>query len=1195
MKHFKLLNISLGWLTFLIASVVYILTIEPTTSFWDCGEFITSAYKLEVGHPPGAAFFMLMGRLFSLFSFGDVTMVAKMINIISALASAFTILFLFWTITHIAKKVVIQTMQDKDRDAENADEPLFNTGNAIAILGSGLVGALAYTFSDTFWFSAVEGEVYATSSLITAFVFWAILKWENVANEKYANRWLILIAFLIGISIGVHLLNLLAIPAMVFVYYFKKYKPTPKGVIAAIMVSVVLLSVIMYGIIPGIVTVASKFELLFVNGFGLPYSSGIFVYIALLLAAIIWGLYSTFTSSNTTLNTVLSVIAISLLGIPFFLGFDSGFKIFLGFVLIGATAWICYYINLRSRQLMNTILLGFIVIMIGYSSFAIIVIRSSADTPMNQNSPDNLFAMLSYLNREQYGDRPLFYGQFFNAPILDIEHGTPAYVQRNGKYKIIDHKTIYKYEPEYKTIFPRMYSEQSSPPHVDGYLQWAKIEESELYEMVRDENGQPRMNRYGEVMYDRSRPKRPPTFGENLYYFFNYQIGFMYLRYFMWNFAGRQNDIQGHGSVINGNWISGIKPLDESRIGNLDQLPKNMKDNKGRNVYFFFPLLLGLAGMFFLMFRNTNYFWVTMLLFFFTGIAIVIYLNQPPFQPRERDYAYAGSFYAFAIWIGFGVLALYELVRKVIYNSTVSAVFVTIATLLLVPVIMAGQNWDDHDRSGRYTARDFAYNYLNSCAPNAILFTNGDNDTFPLWYAQEVEGIRTDVRVINLSYLNTDWYIDQMKRKAYKSDPVPFSLTHEQYAQGTRDIVRVIDQPELFRIEKYEANKTELEPRYEKIYSRFISHLKNSKFPDIQAKDYNVLVKGHQAISPIRFHGLVSTLKKDENIEKYALQADSINSVYLQSGSFIKAIENSYLPIDIALDFIADESDASKVMTQGGDKYHYLPSRKLLIPVDKEAIRKNKVVPPELIDSIQPIRWTIPGNYLRKSELMLVDLLASNDWERPIYFAVTVGPSGYMNLQQNFQIDGLAYRVVPIEASGYEHQIGRVAPDIMYENMINKFKWGGINDPDVYLDENNRRMAMNLRNNFSRLASALVKQGEKDKAVKVLDKCVELMPHKKIPYNYYNVLVANAYYEAGEIQKGNDMIETLANVTFSELRYYMSLGEEYSNRLEDEDRRSVAVIQEVMRIAEENKQEKLAEELRGRFNQLMMQFSGENR
>ncbi len=1035
MRTFRFYNTVAGWFVFLVAAVVYLMTIEPTASFWDCGEFITTAFRLEVGHPPGAPLFMIMGRIFTLFA-GSTENVPVMVNVMSALASAFTILFLFWSITHLSLKIY-----------GNKAESL-TLAQIIAILGAGLVGALAYTFSDTFWFSAVEGEVYGTSSLFTAVVFWAMLKWENEADEPYANRWIVLICYLIGLSIGVHLLNLLAIPAIVLVYYFRKYETTRNGVLISLLISVVLLGAIMYVVIPGVVTVASWFELLFTNTFGMPYNTGVVFYTLLLVAAIVYGLKYTIR---------------------------------------------------HKKVLLNTMILGVTVIIIGYSSYAMIVIRSSANPPMDQNSPDNVFSLLSYLNREQYGSRPLFYGQYYSAPLDNQEpykQGSPNYIQKDGKYVIADYKQSPNFDDRFCTIFPRMYS--SNPDHVQEYQSWGNIRGTKIT----------MTNRQGET-----ETLVKPGFGENLAFLFKYQVGYMYWRYFMWNFSGRQNDIQGHGGILNGNWITGFDALDSMRLGSQKNLPPTMANNRGKNAYYMLPLLLGLLGLFFQLNsgkKGKQDFWVVMSLFIMTGIAIVIYLNQDPLQPRERDYAYAGSFYAFAIWIGLGVLAVYELLKK--YTPAVAgAAGATAVTFLAVPALMAAQNWDDHDRSDRYTARDFGRNYLESCAPNAIIFTNGDNDTFPLWYAQEVEGIRTDVRVCNLSYLQTDWYVDQMKRKAYDSDPLPIKFEHPQYVQGTRDIIYVLDQ-----------------------------------------------------------------LKRPVNLRE-------------------------------ALDFVRSDDKGTKL--QQADNASFFPSRQLYYPVDKKTVIENGVVAPAndtlIVDRLD---INLNKNYMTKDELMILDMIANNNWKRPIYFAVTVGRDKYLNLEQYFQAEGFAYRLVPIKTPVAEGQIGRVESKVMYDNIINKFQWGNMNDPKVYLDENNMRMSMNVRNNFVRLADALIMEGKTDSAVAVLDRCNELTPNEKIPYNYFNLLMAESYYRAARgkdlsigidslrmevnlnpafVKKANDVIKIMADNCESELIYFFSLEPKLQELVGEDLQRSFYIMSELGKLANHYGEKDLGNDITKRLNNLL--------
>jgi hypothetical protein len=1035
MKEYQKINNILGWATFIVASMIYILTCEPTASFWDCGEYISTAYKFQVGHPPGAPFFQLLGRFFSLFAFGDVTKVALMVNIMSAIVSGASILFLFWSITALAKKVIL-------RGGEMTDAKMY------AIFGSGLVGAFAYAFSDSFWFSAVEGEVYATSSFFTAIVFWAILKWETVAEEKFNLKWIIFIAFLMGLSIGVHLLNLLAIPAIVFVYYFKNYKNTkPTKLLLISILSIIILAVIMFIIIPWTVKMAGLFEMFFVNSLGMPFNSG---------------------------------------------------TIFYFFILIGAIVWGIMYSHKKKKVILNTAILCFTFILIGYSSFFMLVIRSNANPPIDENNPENAISLLSYLNREQYGDWPLLYGQYYNAPV-DAEKpyldGNPVYAkdEAKGKYVIIDHRkaSIPNYDDRFCTIFPRMYDSDNGLGHIDGYKSWANFKEEDGTPISVNEGGK------SEVIYK-------PSFTSNLKFFFNYQIGHMYLRYFMWNFVGRQSDIENtDGNIIDGNWISGIPFIDEARLGPQKGIPDNMK-NKANNKFYFFPLILGLLGFFYHLRKHPKDTIVVGWLFVMTGLAIVIYLNQYSNQPRERDYAFAASFYAFAIWIGLGVLAIFDFLSKKV-KPNLAAILTTGACFLLVPTIMGKEGWNDHNRSGRYTARDFAMNYLNSCAPNAILFTNGDNDTFPLWYCQEVEGIRTDVRVVNLSLLNTDWYIDQMARKAYKSDAVPFTLKNIQYRQGTRDYAVFYEDTSIVPKDKFESVKSLME-------------------------------------------------------------------------------------------FVGSDDPNSKLQGMREAALPYFPTRNFSIPVDKKLVIANGTVPANKVDSILPsVDWTIKNvNMLQKNHLMVVDLLAAFDWKRPIYFAITTGGSNYIGLDNYFQLEGLAYRLVPFRSNSNDGQTGYVNTDIMYDNLMNKFKWGNIQDPNVYLDETNMRMTWSFRLNFARLAGALITEGKKDKAIKVLDRCMEVMPEKTIPFSnpYLGVFLVEQYYRAGANDKGNKLMEHLFEITNQQLKYFYSFTGTKASKVDSDRKQAIGIMQKISQLAQTYKQEAMAKKSKDIFDNYYKKYVG---
>jgi tetratricopeptide (TPR) repeat protein len=1028
-SNYQRLNNIIGWLVFLIASFTYLSTMESTASFWDCGEYIACAYKLEVGHPPGAPVFLLIGRFFSLFA-SDPSKVGMMINAVSALCSAFTILFLFWTITAFARKIV-------DKSGE------LTSGKMIAVFGSGAVGALAYTFSDSFWFSAVEGEVYAMSSFFTAITFWCILRWEREADQPHADRWIILIAYLIGLAVGVHLLNLLVIPGIVFIYYFRKYNNiTRNGIILTSILSIVILGGIQGGIIPMIVKLAAWFEITAVNGLNLPFNSGTIIYGLLLIGGIVFGLYAT---------------------------------------------------KKRVWPIFNTVILCFTVILIGYSSFIVLVIRSQANPPMDENNPENAVNLLSYLNREQYGTWPILYGQYYSAPTNPEKpylDGNPVYVkdEKAKKYIISDDrkKSIANYDPRFCTFFPRLWSDQ--PQHVRGYKAWTNPRNYQHLTALNPQTGE-------------QESIEKPSFGENLKFFFRYQIGHMYARYFLWDFVGRQNDIQGHGAPHEGNWISGIPVLENPNTGGiLKGLPDGGDNNKGKNALYGLPLILGLIGVFYQINKDKRNAAVVGLLFFFTGLAIVIYLNQKPFEPRERDYAYTGSFYAFAVWIGLGVLAIYDLLQKKL-NQTNGAIAATAVCLFAVPTIMAKEEWDDHDRSNRYIARDFAADYLNSCAPNAILFTNGDNDTFPLWYAQEVEGIRTDVRVICLELLNTDWYIDQMVHRAYESAPIPFSLRKDQYRQGTRDAV----------------------------------------------------------------------LFQDRGV-------------------------SGFIPVKELIDFVASD-DKSNQVDINGKFYSYFPTKNMRVPVDSATVVNNGTVPKSMANRIvKNIDWTVQtpnGHYVQKNDLMIIDLLAHNNWSRPVYFAATAPASSYLGLAPYLQLEGLAYRLVPIKQNEQEtQQETRIATDTMYNNVMNKFAWGGMEVKDTYLDDVFvRSCALNIRQRMGSLAAALIEEGKKDKAIKVLDKVIEVTPQENVPYDVTMYGITLSYYQAGATAKANEIAKKLFDNFETNLNYYYAFDRRRLPEFGNDPDQAQDILERLIYFANTFKQQELSKEFEKRYTALLQKHN----
>lgn len=1047
MKQFKLVDNILGWVAFLIAAFVYCSTIEPTASFWDCPEFITTGYKLEIGHPPGAPFFMLTANLFSQFA-SDPSQVARMVNTMSALLSATCIMFLFWTITHLTRKLILK------------DWSQLTTSKLIAIEASGLVGALIYTFSDTFWFSAVEGEVYAYSSAFTAIVFWLILKWEDHADEPHSDRWLVLITYMTGLSIGVHLLNLLCVPAIVLVFYYRKFpNANLKGSLIALVISFVLVAAILYGVVPGIIKVGGWFELFFVNVLGCPFNTGEIIYIILLVAIVIWAIYESYTNKDLKRENISFLLSVAMLGVPFY-GF--GISAFIIGVIVLAILWFVLKWKrgknlLVSSRIKNTALLCMLMLMIGYSSYALIVIRSSANPPMDQNSPEDIFTLGSYLSRDQYGDNPLLYGQAYTSQVQfdrdgeyckpRMKQGAPIY-QRKEKaskdekdsYFIVRYKNDYVYAQN--MVFPRMWD----AAHASAYESW----------MGGVDGTQVPYDRCGEPV-----TVKMPTQFENIRFFLSYQCNFMYWRYFMWNFAGRQNDIQGNGELEHGNWISGIPFFDNWRLGDQSKLPDDLKMNKGHNVFYCLPLLLGLIGLFWQAYRGQRgirQFWVVFFLFFMTGLAIVIYLNQTPMQPRERDYAYAGSFYAYAIWCGIGVAAIIDLLKRLKLNGTAVSAVVSILCLL-VPIQMASQTWDDHDRSGRYTCRDFGQNYLMSMQDkgNPIIFTNGDNDTFPLWYNQEVEGTRTDARVCNLSYLQTDWYIDQMCRQAYNSPSVPITWPRLDYCSGTNEYIEVVPELKQQILDFYKTNPKE--------------------------------AKATLGDNPFEVKNILKHWVRD-----------------------------------------------------GKDDMHVIPTDTLYLTIDKEAVRKSGMmmasdsIPDKMVISLKG------KNALYKGDLMMLEMISQCNWTRPVYVAITVGDENYMNLGDNFIQEGLANRITPFttNAPGMKN----FDTERVYNNLMTRFKFGGLDKKGLYLDETVMRMCYTHRRLFAQLALNLIQEGKKDKAAKALAYAEKVLPEYNVPMNYLSggIDIAKAYALLGNKAKAKQVINSVFKNAHQYMVWYNSLS-----------------------------------------------------
>ena len=1129
MKQYKLVNNLMGWLVFAVAAVVYCLTIESSASFWDCPEFITTGYKLEVGHPPGAPFFMLTANLFSQFA-SDPSQVAYMVNVMSALLSAGCILFLFWSITHLTRRLIC------------GNSTTIKTGQMVTIIGAGLVGALAYTFSDTFWYSAVEGEVYAYSSFFTAVVFWFILKWEEEAGSVHSDRWLILIAYMMGLSVGVHLLNLLCIPAIVLIYYYKK-RPNAgwKGSLVALIVSAILIAAILYGIVPGIVKVGGWFELLFVNTLSMPFNTGLIIYILVLVGTLVWSIWETYAAKSRVRTNIAFIAVIALTGLPFY---GHGITcVVLGLIVLGVLA--AYLFNLDSlkeqwrisARVMSTTLVSILMIVIGYSSYAVIVVRSAANTPMDQNSPEDIFTLGSYLNREQYGDTPLFYGGTYASKVARKVEGNywvpvskevgKVYIPKEkaspdekDQYIVVRVKEKYAMEPS--MLFPRMHSaDHANWPNGGGgtinlYDNW-----------VGGIKGRSANVNVGGQM----QRVTVPTQWENIKFFINYQVNFMYWRYFMWNFVGRQNDIQGHGEIEHGNWITGINFIDKMLVGDQTLLPAELRDNKGRNVFYGLPLILGLVGLFWQAGRGkrgARQFWVVMMLFFMTGLAIVLYLNQTPMQPRERDYAYAASFYAFAIWIGMGVAGVAQLLQKLTKNQTVAAAIAALVCVL-VPLQMASQTWDDHDRSDRYMARDFGQNYLNTLPEkgNPIIFTNGDNDTFPLWYNQEVEGVRTDTRVCNLSYLQTDWYIDQMRRPAYDSPSVPIQWERIDYVEGTNDAIYI--RPEM---------KQAVLDLYKKRPAGARRQFGDEPFELRNILDYWVK-------------------SKDESLH--------------------------YIPTDTVYITL----DKAAILRSG----MYIPEQ-YRGATDEETMDK---MPDRMVISLKNLRRINGSLALTKNHIMLLEMLATTNWERPLYMSTTVGADNHVGLDPFFIQEGLAYRITPfnfrdlgLAPNGYA-----VDSEKMYDNLMNRFKFGGMKNPGIYIDETITRMGYTHRRLYTMLANQLLREGKKDKALAVLNKCDEEFPASILPHNYWQSqshLIGQAYLTLGETEKGMDILSQVADNDVEYITWYLSLDD---NRFEisfNEVRSCLNSLVKTLQIMERSSDKETLNHYSGIFEKLYQEL-----
>ena len=1015
MRYRTLNNLS-GWIVFVIALTAYVSTLEPTASMWDCSEFIACAFKLQVSHAPGAPLFMIIARLFTLLAGNEPQRIALMVNLLSAIASALTVMFLFWTITILADKIMhISNNKGKRQMA--------------MILAAGFIGSLSFAFTDSFWFSAVEAEVYALSSFLTALVFWAILRWESHPDRLYATRWLLFIVFIMSISIGVHLLNLLVIPAILFIILSKNKNFNKMTIVRSMIVSIVVLGFMMLIFIPGIAKMASVIDLFCVNSLNLPFNSGLYITFFLLAAVL----------------TLLLVRAIR-----------------------------------KQNIIRQTIILSFIFMIAGYTCYLSIMLRSQENISIDMDNPDNPFSLYHYLNREHYGSRPLFYGHYYNAPVTEVVERT-TYIPCEGKYVSTDLNPKYNYDKRFMTIFPRM--PDNSNHYIDAYKHWGKI---------RGRKVSVNMNGKSEILIR-------PTFAENIRFFLRYQIGYMYWRYFLWNFAGRQDDVQGLGNVFHGNWISGIGFIERLRLGSQNELPQSMEKNKARNNYYFLPLVIGILGFIWHYRKHKKGFAATLLLFLFTGMAISVYLNEVPVTPRERDYIYVGSYYAFCIWIGLGAVAIYSRIQK--YLPSIPSVCVTVVAVSMVPFILLTENLDDHDRSNRYVARDFGYDYLNSCRKNAILFTNGDNDTYPVWYNQEVESVRTDIRVVLQPYLGADWYIDQLRLGINQAGALPISFPREKFLNGNRSIMQLVN-----RFEDY--------------------------------------VELHQV-----------------------------------------------------LEFIKSDNPKTRLLFNDSNYRDYLPARKLKLIVDKERlIESENFTMDEINKTEDALYFEINKNYLSRSDLIVLDIIAGNNWKRPLYF---LSPMELRNLGLDKYLvkEGFAYRLVPYKSTpdGATMTFQMDAANT-YNLLMQKFRWGNIGDQDVYLDHTIRRQieVLGLRRTFAQLADSMTEAGNNQQAEKVLDKCMELLPFEVISDDYFITSIIALYYHNGSIEKGNQRMNEYAEILDEELNYYASASRRFKKNILEAVRNYLYYYNELLAIAKTNHQSDFIEKYRKKFENHYNYFASMN-
>lgn len=1091
-------NQLLSFGVFAFSFVIYLLTASRTVNFWDCGELIACSDTLQISHSPGAPFYLLLARLFAMFAF-DPSQTAFAVNLLSAVASSFAVYFTYHSIQIISLRIL--NSQDLKTQLSNKNKML-NLSYLAAVTGS-----LALAFSSSFWTSAIEAEVYSVSVLFTSLSVWLMLKF-SIAETKDKNRWLILSALIIGISTGVHLLNILVIPALVFVYYFDQKKFTYKSFFITLLVSVALLGAVQL-CISGIPVIASWFELLFVNSFKAGYNSGLYVFAFLFIALLVLGIY-----------------------------FSGKYK----------------------KPIANLIITGFAVFISGYSTYSIIMIRSAANPPIDQNNPETIFNFISYLNREQYGNRPLWYGQQYNSrpettdPYVD---GAPVYDTVNESYEIVSYVPEPNYLSSDKTILPRMWSNQ--PQDIAAYREWTSYKKDEI-----------------------------PPFSKNLKFMFRYQFSHMYLRYFMWNFAGKQNDFQSFGGPANGNWISEIGFLDNLRLKHLNELPPYFKNNKAHNAYYLIPLILGIIGIVIQFKHDRKYLFVICILFIFTGLAIAFYLNQNPYQARERDYSFLGSFYAFSLWIGLGTIGLYSILARFIKNKFLvygSSAF----CILLVPMQFLVKNYDDHSNRKNDFALHFAKNMLMTCEPNSILFVSGDNETFPLWYLQEAENFRTDVTIVNLSYLNKDWNIDQISRPILNAKAVKLSIAKPFYISGQRDLLPVKENTSRFIQDMYDANQTEIKEDYLTVFNNFIELLVSSGYAEVHRKEFDTFNEYYRNIEPQgansdfrEFCSFVFSLENPDKCSLYALDYNEAIDIINLLRSFINKQYKYPVPLNSALDFVFSNDTSTRIKTVYYDyPIDYFPTRNLCLPIDKKQVLKSfghvQLREDILVDKMI---WQITPENINKSDLMLLEIIRANNWERPIYFSSMLNRRNFLGLEKYLYLEGLAFRLIPVETEVSASDPINVNSVTLYENLIRKFTWGKLTDENVYYDDQSRKIIINLRNHYSRLSRGLYYAGMAKESEEVLNECINLIPDEIIPYEYNSVAIVHGYYRINKMQKAGEISIITANNSLTMLEYYNKLSSLNLNSFELYKQAEVKTIKELYLMAEQYKNDKVMQQLK---------------